>query len=613
MLNQLGLPTLIHKLSNKLRKQLTSIQRANRFVWQATPRWTVVNIALVLLQGLLPLGVLYLTKLIVDQLSVGMTTQPPDRIWVQLLPLLLISGGITLMITASQVVADLVRTAQGEKVTDHMQGVLYAKAIEVDLEHYESSRYYDILERARQEAPYRPTQILAHLTQFGQSSVSLLAMVGLLLSLHWGIAGILFVSAIPAMMVRVRYANRLYQWDRQNTALERQAYYRGWLLSNGRNAKEVRLFNLGHYFLQQFHTIRQKIYRDRLSIAVRWSIESLLAKGMASVFVFAVYGFIVYQTVHGVMRLGDLVLCHQALRRGQDALNGVISNMTALYEDNLFLQNLSEFLELQPRVVEPIVPQPMPTPMRSGIVFKNVDFQYGETSRKALRQINLRIKPGETIALVGENGSGKTTLIKLLCRLYDPTSGCITVDGVDLKKVSVVDLRRQISVIFQDYAKYYLTAQDNIRLGNLESEPDSSQITQAAHHSGAHEVIQTLPQQYDTVLGKWFENGEELSIGQWQKIALARAFVRDSQLIILDEPSSAMDPKAESELFQHFRRLIKDQAAVLISHRLSTVKMADYIYVMEHGKIVEHGKHADLIELGGTYAHLFETQAQHYR
>lgn len=494
-----------------------------------------------------------------------------------------------------------------------MQGVLYTKTIEIDLEYYESSGYHDILERARREAPYRPTRILSHLTQFGQSSVSLIAMVGLLLSLHWGIASVLFISAIPAMLVRLRYSGTLYKWQRKNTALERQAQYRGWLLSNERSAKELRLLNLGQYFLQQFHQIRRRIYRERLTISVRWSIESLIAQSTASLFVFVIYGFIVYQTVYGNMMLGDLVLYHQALRRGQDSLSNVMTNMSGLYEDNLFLSNLYELLSLTPCVVDCAVPRSMPAPMRSGIVLQDVDFQYSGTSRQALKQINLTINPGETIALVGENGSGKTTLIKLLCRLYDPTAGHTTLDGIDLKDLSVVDLRRQISVVFQDYAKYQLTAQDNIRLGNIDCAPNQPNIRKAAFYSGAHDVIQTLPKGYETVLGKWFKNGEELSIGQWQKIALARAFARDSQLIILDEPSSAMDPKAESELFEKFRQLIKDQAAVLISHRLSTVKMVDRIYVMDRGEIVEQGTHERLMQRGGTYAHLFDTQAQYYQ
>ena len=277
-----------------------------------------------------------------------------------------------------------------------------------------------------------------------------------------------------------------------------------------------------------------------------------------------------------------------------------------------FSPNLYEFLDLKPNIVTPVHPQPIPKPIQRGITFKQVNFQYGTTTRQALTDINLTIHPGEVIALVGENGSGKTTLVKLLCRLYDPTVGTIEIDGVDLRQFDVMDLRRQVSVIFQDYAKYHFTAQENIWVGNIGLTPEHENITAAARHAGADEVIAHLPQGYQTMLGKWFDQGEELSIGQWQKVALARAFLRDSQLIVLDEPTSAMDPKAEYQLFQKFRQLINHQAAILISHRLSTVRMADHIYVMAKGMITEHGTHTELMQLGGTYAHLFNTQASSY-
>jgi ATP-binding cassette subfamily B protein len=313
-----------------------------------------------------------------------------------------------------------------------------------------------------------------------------------------------------------------------------------------------------------------------------------------------------------VLRLGDLVLYYQALQRGQGNIKGLLNSLSGLYEDNLFLANLYEFLDIKPKLIDPPNPKPIPHPMKTGIEFKNVGFQYSTTTRKALKNINLTIKPGEVVALVGENGSGKTTLIKLLCRLYDPTQGRITIDGIDLSQFKTEELRRQISVIFQDYAKYHFTAQENIWLGNIDLPPQSDSIIKAAKRSGADDVITKLPKGYDTILGKLFDKGEELSIGQWQKVALARAFLRDSQLIVLDEPTSAMDPKAEYEVFEKFRQLIKNQSAILISHRLSTVKMADRIYVMDNGTIVEGGTHEELMKLSGTYAHLFEIQASQY-
>jgi ATP-binding cassette subfamily B protein len=378
-------------------------------------------------------------------------------------------------------------------------------------------------------------------------------------------------------------------------------------------AKEIRLFNLGNLFSDRFSALRAKIYKQTLAITTKRAIAGFLSQSLAAILMLAAYGFIVYQSIQGILKIGDLFLYYQAFQRGQQALKGVLGGLSALYEDNLFLANLFEFLELKPKISQPVHPKPVPHPMESGIEFNNVSFQYSTTTRQALKDINLTIKPGEVIALVGENGSGKTTLIKLLCRLYDPTSGNITIDGIDIQNFDITELRRQFSVIFQDYVKYHFTAQENIWLGNTDISPIDDKIILSARRSGADNVIQSLPQGYDTMLGKWFDQGEELSIGQWQKVALARAFLRDSQLIVLDEPTSAMDPKAEAEVFEGFRQLIKDQAAILISHRLSTVKMADRIYVMDKGRIVESGNHEELMQMGGSYAYLFETQAKSYR
>jgi ATP-binding cassette subfamily B protein len=311
--------------------------------------------------------------------------------------------------------------------------------------------------------------------------------------------------------------------------------------------------------------------------------------------------------------LGGLTLYYQAFQRGQGQLQSIFSSMVGLYEHNLYLADLEEFLTLERRVGEPERPVPVPRPMQQGIAFDQVSFKYPTGGDLILDDVSLTIRPGEIVAFVGENGAGKTTLIKLLCRLYDPTEGTITLDGIDLTAFESAALRREISVIFQDYVKYQLTARENIQFGNPDLPPDEERLVEAARHSGADAVIAGLPGGYDTVLGKWFEGGEELSIGQWQKIALARAFLRESQIIVLDEPTSAMDARAEYELFARFRQLAAGRAAVLISHRFSTVRMADCIYVLEGGKITERGTHEHLMSLNGTYAHLFEMQAQNYR
>ena len=603
------------KVSKTIKNKLKIAFRflpALRLVWQSSPGWTLARIILVIIQGILPLAIIYLAKLIIDTVTINLTNNSTDS-FEKILPLIILTGAVTILNNFCQSLTELVNTSHSQKVTDYMQGIIHAKSIEADLEYYETPKYHDALQRAQQEAPYRPPQILNRLAQVGQNAISLIAMTGLLISLHWGIIGVLLVAAIPTILVRMKQSRVMYRWQRRSTQLERHSAYLGWLLTAEQYAKEIRLFDLGSWFSQEYSEIRKRLYKEKLRIITKRSLFFFLTQATAGIFVFAIFGFIIYQTIQGVLLLGDLVLYYQALQRGQDNLKKLLTSLSGLYEDNLFLANLYEFLDLKPKIIEPERPKYLPKPIQQGIVFDNVNFKYSDSARQALTNINLTIKPGETIALVGENGSGKTTLIKLLCRLYEPTSGKITIDGIDLRLFKIADLRRQIGVIFQDYAKYHFTAEENIRLGNLDIPPTEKKIEKAAMLSGAHEVITKLPDGYHTLLGKLFDRGEELSIGQWQKVALARAFLRDSQVIVLDEPTSAMDPKAEYEIFKKFRELIKDQAAVLITHRLSTVKMADRIYVMDGGKIIESGTHEELMKLQKSYAHLFETQAQNYR
>jgi ATP-binding cassette subfamily B protein len=339
----------------------------------------------------------------------------------------------------------------------------------------------------------------------------------------------------------------------------------------------------------------------------------MLMKLWAVLAIFGIFAYIVWQTISGAISLGSMVMYYQAFQTGLSSLQAVLGGLAGLYEDNLFLTYYHEFMTLEPRVLAPAKPAPIPRPMTEGIRFEAVDFSYPDTARTALAGISLTVRPGEVAALVGPNGSGKTTLVKLLCRLYDPTAGAITLDGADLRSFDVDELRRHMSVIFQDFAQYQLTARENIRVGNVDLAGDDPVIEAAARDAGADPVIQGLRHGYDTMLGKWFEEGEELSVGEWQKVALARAFVRDAQILVFDEPTSALDPETEWRVFQHIKELARGRGVVLISHRFSTVRTADRIHILDGGRIVESGDHDELMALQGRYAHMYEVQARAYR
>ena len=587
--------------------------RTVRLVWRIAPGWTLANAVLAVVQGVLPLGAIYLMKLIIDSVTKGIVAADKGAAFGHTAMLILLAALIGLLIAVAQSVSKLVSEAQAQVVTDHMSDIMHAKSVAVDLEYYENSRYYDTLHRAQQEAPFRPTSIINGLVQVASSGVSLIAMAALLFSLHWIVAVIVVAAAVPGALVRLRYSNRLYRWQRDHTVEDRQSYYYHWLLTVGERAKEIRLFGLGDLLMDWYRGLRTLLRRQRLAITARRAAADFATQTAATVAVFGTFAYIARQTIRGVFSIGSMVMYYQAFQTSLSSLQTVLQGLAGLYEDNLFLTYFYDFMALEPKVKEAPEPRPVPRPLSAGIVFEGVTFQYPDTERTAISDISLTIRPGEVAALVGPNGSGKTTIVKLLCRLYDPHAGRITLDGVDLKEFGLVDLRRHMSVIFQDFAQYQLTARQNIWIGNIDLSPEDGAIEEAARASGADGLIRHLRHGYDTLLGKWFEDGEELSTGEWQKVALARAFVRDSEILVLDEPTSALDPVAEWQIFERIRELARGRAVILISHRFSTVRTADRIHILDEGRILESGSHDELIARGGRYAEMYEVQARGFR
>ena len=586
---------------------------ALRFAWQSGRGLTVANVALTVLQGLIPLLSLYVMKLIIDTVAAGVTGADRHGTLAHLTWLVVIAGCVMLVERGLGTMGELVKTLHAQRATDRVYRILHAKSVEVDLAYYEQPEYFDTLHRAQSEAPYRPSRILESVLRLSQSAVSLLAIGALLMTFHWSVPLFLILAAVPGLLIRFVYARKLFAAGRRQTPAERLAYYFHAMLTSDAHAKEVRLFDLGTIFSTRFEQLRERIRREKSTLVTRRSLADLAAHIAVVAPIFALFGLLAHRALQGLLSIGDLVMFYQAMQRAQANFNQFTQSVGDLYENHLFLANVHEFLALRPTVRDRLPTRAVSRPLRTGIELVDVRFRYPHADRFTLEGVSLHIRPGEHVALVGENGCGKTTLVKLLARLYDPTSGAIALDGCDLRELPLKDLRRAIGVVFQDYAKYNVPAADNIWFGDTGRPPDAMRSRAAADVAGIHDVIAGLPRAYDTVLGRKFDAGVELSIGEWQKIALARAFLRDAEIVILDEPTSALDARAEAELFERFVALFQDRTAVLISHRLSTVKMVDRICFMANGRIVESGSHDDLIDRGGRYAEMFEIQARHYR
>lgn len=588
------------------------LRRAVDLVWMSTRNWTIMNLCCMAVQAVLPLASLYLIKLIVDSVQAGISSPGDPQVLKRIFLWIGLTAFVTLLIAGCRALSEIIRENQGQLLTDHVTDVIHAKSAEVDLVYYEDPDYYDTLHLAQQEAPYRPNHIIQALTQLGQSGISLIALAGLLFYLHWAVTLVLFAAVLPLILVKIRNADRMYEWKFRRTETERQTYEYHQMLTSGVHAKELRIYNLGDIFRQRYRDLRAKLRSENLQLAKARSINDLIAQVAAIVALFGLLVFVILRTMRGELTLGDMVMYYGAFQRAQTYLQDIMSGLAGLYEDSIFLIHFYNFMDLKSEAAVCQQCKDVPRPMQDGITFENVSFMYSEEGGNVLEDINMTIRAGEVVALVGDNGAGKTTLAKLLCRLYEPTGGRITLDGTDFRDFDIKDLRHEIAVIFQDYIHYPLTVRENIWVGNISLNPDDERLYAAAQFSAADTFISKLPAGYDTLLGKHFGGGVEISVGEWQKVALARAFLRDAQMIILDEPTSALSPQSEYEIFQSFRKLIKGHSALLISHRFSTVRMADMIYVLDKGRIVERGSHEALMKLNGYYAHMFNIQAQQY-
>jgi ATP-binding cassette subfamily B protein len=592
-----------------------------RLVWKASPALTAASLGLRLARAALPILSLYVGKLIIDEVVVQMRLTSPGpglADWIRsgrldtLGVLIALEAGLAIVADLLGRASSLVDSLLSERYSNFASVCLMKHAATLDLEQFESSDQQDRLERARRQVTGRTT-LLTQLFGQAQDVLTVLSLgAGLVAYAPW-LLGLIFLALVPALLGEVHFNALGYRLNYFRTPERRQLDYIRYLGSSIEPAKEVKLFGLNSFLVDRFRGFAERMYRDNRRLAIRRAAWGGLFAALGTMAYYSAYALIVWRTVRGEFSIGDLTFLTGSFLRLRGLLEGLLLGFSQVAGQALYLEDLFSFFDIRPRITSRPNAHAFPRPMRTGIVFENVGFRYPGSEPWAVRHLTMTLQPGEVVALVGENGAGKTTIVKLLARLYDPTEGRILLDGRDLRDYDLADLRSHIGVIFQDFVRFHFTAAENIGAGRIEAVEDRRRVRSAAQRSLADTVVERLPHGYDQPLGKRFREGSDLSGGEWQKIAIARAYMREADVLILDEPTAALDARAEYEVFGRFRDLSRGKTAILISHRFSTVRMADRILVLENGRVAEAGAHDDLMASRGRYAELFELQASGYR
>jgi ATP-binding cassette subfamily B protein len=581
-----------------------------KMIWQTSPSLSLSNAVLRLIKSVLPLALLYVGKEIVDE--VILLIDQPDASQNYLWTLVAIELSLAVLSDLLARAISLLDGLLGDLFANHTSVRLIRHAAELDLYQFEEPEFYDKLERARRQTTGR-TVLMSQVLSQVQDLVTIISLgAGLVVFNPWLIL-LLILAVIPAFVGENYFNQRSYSLTRSWTPERRELDYLRYIGASDTTAKEVKIFGLSDFIAKRFEQLSWDYYKANRRLSIKRASWGVLLSALGTVAYYGAYVFIIIQTVAGLITVGTLTFLSGAFNRMQGQLQAMMSRFSSIANQALYLQDLFDFLAIQPTIRNSGESLPFPEKVQSGFTFEHVSFQYPGSERYAIKDLSFHLRAGEKLALVGENGAGKTTLVKLLARLYEPTAGRILLDGVDLKNYDLADLRANVGVIFQDFFRYQLKVRENIAIGRINQNEELPIIEAAAQKSLADTVIDQLPAGYEQMLGKRFKDGMELSGGQWQKIALARAYMRDAQLLILDEPTSALDARAEHEVFLRFSELIKDRSAVLISHRFSTVRMADRILFLENGQLLEIGSHDELLAQDGKYAELFKLQAQGYR
>ena len=596
---------------------MRSLPRVLRLVWSTNALFTALMGLLSLLQGFTPAASVWISGLVIDSVVLGIRIHSTSPIWLPVGLQLAVALLSNLLSTLSNIVQQLLQ----EQVSNRVQVLILEKSNTLDLAFFENPEFYDKLRQAADQSTYQPVSMISQTFDLFRTTVTLLSMIFLLLQLAWWLAIVALIVPIPAFISSIHYGWRGFLRMRRQSPERRLMDYFNRLMTTDTYNKEIKLFTLGSFLIGRFRRLANKLYEEDKVIVVRRYLSNFLWSSLTGVANSAIYFYVALQVVlsMGRISLGSLTRYTQAALQAGQNFQGLLNGISSAYENNLYVATLFEFLEYEPKIVSPKHPQPVdPSTEMSGleIEFRNVSFTYAgkdPETEAALKNVSFTIHSGEAVALVGRNGAGKTTIVKLLTRLYDPDEGEILIGGRNIKEYDLEELREKVGVIFQDYVTYFMSARENIGVGRIAEIENQALVSSAAQKSGANTVIDKLPEGYETMLGRWFEKGTQLSGGEWQKVALARAFMRDAPILILDEPTSSLDAQAEYDVFAKFRVLTKGKTAIFISHRFSTVRLADRILVLENGQIIENGPHQELVALGGHYAELFNLQAEAYR
>ena len=605
LLNTVDKPTLKEKFA-----ALGNLPRFFKLVWQTNHWYTILNAVLRLLRSAIPVSILYIGKLIIDEVVLLSKGGTADHTY--LWKLVAAEFALAIISDALSRATALVDSLLGDLFSNYTSVKIMEHAATLDLDQFEDSAFYDKLERARQQTVGRTILLSQILTQVQDLITMAFLAVGLMAFNPWLIL-LLLVAIVPAFLGESYFNDRGYALTRGQTPERRELDYMRYLGASDETAKEVKLFNLSGFLIDRFKTLSNKFYDDNNKLSVKRASWGTFFALLGSVGYYTAYIVMILKTVEGVLTIGTLIFLAGSFRQLRSLLENILSRFTSVSQGAIYLRDFFEFFEIEPKIAVAPKPVPFPNPIKQGFTFEDVGFRYHNSDKWANRHLNFTLNVGEKLALVGENGAGKTTLVKLLARLYDPAEGRILLDGIDLREHDIMDLRKNTGIIFQDFLRYQMSFAQNIAAGNIDEQHNRSLIEISAEKSLANLLAERLPEKYEQALGRRFNNGVELSGGEWQKIALARAYMKDAQLLILDEPTSALDARAEYEVFQRFAELTKGKTAVLISHRFSTVRMANRILVMDKGEMIQIGSHEELLQQEGRYAELFHLQAQGYR